>query len=59
MDFRHEWKHEITMADLLTIRQRMKAVAKLDEHAGNGSYFFGSVEEYLASPYGKRFGGVR
>ncbi|MBE6939778.1 MAG: metal ABC transporter ATP-binding protein [Ruminococcaceae bacterium] len=28
-------------------------------HAGNGSYFFGSVEEYLASPYGKRFGGVR
>ena len=28
-------------------------------HAGNGSYFFGSVEDYLASPYGKRFGGVR
>ena len=48
MDFRHEWKHEITMADLLTIRQRMKAVAKLDEHAGNGSYKIRSL--YFDTP---------
>ncbi len=28
-------------------------------HAGHGSYFYGPVEEYLASPWGKRFGGER
>ena len=26
-------------------------------HAGQGQWFSGSVAEYLASPYGKRFGG--
>lgn len=38
MDFRHEWKHEISYSDMLTIRQRMNAVAKPDEHAVNGKY---------------------
>lgn len=28
-------------------------------HAGHRQWFCGSVEEYLASPYGKRFGGAR
>ena len=28
-------------------------------HAGHRQWFCGSVEEYLASPYGKRFGGER
>jgi len=28
-------------------------------HAGHRQWFCGSVEEYLASPYGKRFGGDR
>ena len=28
-------------------------------HAGQRQWFCGSVEEYLASPYGKRFGGER
>ncbi len=28
-------------------------------HVGQKQWFFGSVEEYVASPYGKRFGGER
>ncbi len=37
--YRNEWKHEISRSDLITIRQRMRAVAKPDEHAGpKGSY---------------------
>lgn len=38
MDFRHEWKHEISYADMLEIRQRMWAIGKVDEHAINGKY---------------------
>lgn len=38
MDFRHEWKHEISYSDMLTIRQRMNTIAKPDEHAVNGKY---------------------
>ena len=26
-------------------------------HAGHRTYFFGTAAEYLASPWGKRFGG--
>ena len=37
MDFRHEWKHEISASDLLAIRQRLRAVARTDRHAVNGS----------------------
>ena len=38
MDLRHEWKIEISPVDLLTIRQRLNAVAKPDEHAVDGKY---------------------
>ena len=38
MDYRHEWKHEINHADLLTLRQRLRAIAKPDPHAVNGKY---------------------
>ncbi len=38
MDFRHEWKHEINYSDLLILRQRLRAVAKPDEHCINGKY---------------------
>ncbi len=38
MDFRHEWKHEITAADILILRQRLRAVMKPDLHAVNGRY---------------------
>ena len=43
MDFRHEWKHEINYADLLILRQRLKAVMKPDPHAVGGSYFIRSL----------------
>lgn len=40
MDFqyRHEWKHEISYADMLALRQRLRAVMELDAHAAGGSY---------------------
>lgn len=38
MTFRHEWKHEITYADMLVLRQRLSAVAKRDFHATDGTY---------------------
>lgn len=43
MKLRHEWKHEISYADLLVIRQRMSAVAKRDSHAVNGKYVIRSL----------------
>lgn len=37
--YRNEWKHEITYSDMIAIRHRMRAVAKLDEHARpDGTY---------------------
>ena len=36
--YRHEWKHEINYADLLVIRQRLRAVAEQDKHARDGMY---------------------
>ncbi len=39
MDYRNEWKHEISYSDLIAIRQRMKVIAELDEHVNqNGNY---------------------
>ena len=38
MDFRHEWKHEINLSDLIALRQRLRAVAKPDPHAVDGMY---------------------
>ena len=41
--YRHEWKHEINYADLLTIRQRLQAVAEPDPHAKEGRYLIRSL----------------
>ncbi len=41
--YRHEWKHEISYADLLTIRQRLRAVAEADPHAEDGKYLIRSL----------------
>lgn len=41
--YRHEWKHVISYADLLAIRQRLRAVAEPDPHAQNGSYLIRSL----------------
>ena len=51
MDFRHEWKHEISLSDMITIRQRMRAIAKPDEHAVDGKYQIRSL--YFDTPSDK------
>lgn len=41
--YRHEWKHVITAADRLALRQRLGAVAKPDPHAQKGRYHIRSL----------------
>ena len=41
--YRHEWKHELNRADLITLRQRLRAVMKPDPHAVNGVYTIRSL----------------
>ena len=48
MRYRHELKHEITTADMITIRQRLRAVAKPDVHAVDGKYLIRSL--YFDTP---------
>jgi len=43
LQYRHEWKHEISYADLLAIRQRLRAVAESDPHAKDGKYLIRSL----------------
>ena len=43
LQYRHEWKHEISYTDLLCIRQRLQAVAKPDRHAAGGKYLIRSL----------------
>lgn len=43
MQYRHEWKHVINLADMIAIRQRLQAVMQLDEHAKAGKYFVRSL----------------
>lgn len=43
MDFRHEWKHEINLSDMITLRQRLRAVAVPDKNGINGKYFIRSL----------------
>lgn len=43
MDFRHEWKHEISVSDLIALRHRLRAVAKSDPHAADGKYHIRSL----------------
>ena len=38
MKLRHEWKHEITAADRLSLSSRLGAVAHRDSHGQNGRY---------------------
>ena len=38
MTYRHEWKHEIDLSDMITLRHRLQAVAKSDAHALDGTY---------------------
>lgn len=43
MQFRHEVKHEINLADMLVIRQRLRAVAYPDPHTIDGKYLIRSL----------------
>jgi len=36
--YRHEWKHVLNTADLLVLRQRLRAVMESDPHAVDGRY---------------------
>ncbi len=38
MKYRHEWKHIINYADMLTLHSRLSAVMKRDKHAIGGAY---------------------
>lgn len=50
--YRNEWKHEITYADMLAIRQRMRAIARPDVHSlAGGSYQVRSL--YFDTPSDK------
>lgn len=39
MQYRHEWKHEISAFDVLCLRRRLSAVMAPDPHASGGCYF--------------------
>lgn len=43
MEFRHEWKYEISDSDRMVIRQRLRILAKPDPHAYDGKYFIRSL----------------
>lgn len=51
MNFRHEWKHEITYLDMLTLRQRLRVVAQADRHTRDGKYLIRSL--YFDTPADK------
>ena len=46
--YRNEWKHLITMSDMIALRQRLSAVARPDPHAVNGKYRIRSL--YFDTP---------
>ena len=43
MNYRHEWKHEISYGDVLVLRRRLSVIMKRDEHAVDGRYFVRSL----------------
>ena len=48
LNFRHEWKHEISATDVLSLRQRLCAVMTPDKHSINGVYH--SATMYFDTP---------
>ena len=49
MKFRNEWKHEITVSDMMTLRARLRAVAQPEKHGIDGTYDIRSL--YFDDPY--------
>ena len=48
MEFRHEWKHELSPGDLPALRSRLRAVAAPDSHGRSGVYQIRSL--YFDTP---------
>lgn len=48
MEYRHEWKHEISHGDVPVLRSRLRAVASPDGHGENGTYHIRSL--YFDTP---------
>ncbi|MGN0424119.1 MAG: polyphosphate polymerase domain-containing protein [Acetatifactor sp.] len=49
--YRHEWKHEISLFDMVVLRGRLSAVMGQDPHAVNGQYLIRSL--YFDTPQDK------
>lgn len=43
MNYRHEWKHEISYGDMTVLGQRLSAVMQRDPHTIDGRYFIRSL----------------
>lgn len=41
--YRHEWKHEISLSDRIAIRHRLRLIGRPDEHADGGRYLIRSL----------------
>lgn len=51
MNYRHELKHEINIMDMFSLRQRLRAVCRVDEHSIDGKYKIRSL--YFDNLYDK------
>lgn len=49
MNFRHEWKHEISLSDFAALRHRLSVVAQSDAHAIDRTYDIYSLYFYNLS----------
>ncbi len=43
MKFRHEYKHEISISEMLAVRARLSAIMKKDVHTTDGKYIVKSL----------------
>lgn len=43
LQYRHEWKHRLSRADLPELRQRLRAIMQPDLHSVDGRYFIRSL----------------
>ena len=43
VNYRHEWKHEISPADVIALRSRLRFVMRPDSHGFGGKYFIRSL----------------
>ena len=62
MKFRHEYKHQINLADIYGLRARLSAVAKPDTNCGeDGTYFVKSLyfDNYMDKALREKIDGVR